>query len=264
MPQPPDWLERAARRRRRKPQSKPVPTPPPFKPSEVWTRSGVFTRSLSSFYGEKREAADAAGYEAVAIHVDRELAGANMLELRKLRSEFDRLGWAVCGWATYGEKPGDPDPRDHGGLHASIALSLGLDGFWANGEAWAEGTQNMWKTAAWMAGWREYLASRDTGLIPVGLSCLSSTTHLWAREMDYKPFLDYPGAIISPQVYSASHPDYTVVAMKQTFQVAKVPLARVVPTFDVIEKKEMPTYPKTRPRWLWTGEDCRVSRFALT
>lgn len=238
-----------------------IPQPKPtFKPSEVWTRSGVFTRSLSSFYGEKREAADAAGYEAVAIHCDGPLGEANIREAEQLAGEFKRLGWAVVGWATYGQ--GAEQPSDEGRRHASLTFTHGWAGFIPNGEAWAEGAE-AWKTAAWMKGWLEVCVMRGV-FPPLMLSCLSSTTNLWAREMDYGPFLNYPGAMISPQVYAASDPGYTLANMKQTFQVAKVPLDRLVPTFDVIGAKDMPVYPRVRPRWLWTGEDTRTSRFAQT
>lgn len=255
---PPDWPERAAARRKEVFQPKPAEV---FKPSEVWTRSGVFTRSLSSFYGEKREAADRAGYDAVAVHVDGDLAPANMEELYKLRGEFARLGWKVVGWAVYGYGP--EDPVAEGYRHASIVDRHGLDGFMPNGESWAEFDQKF-KSALWMQGWKRYWQEKGQPLPPVMVSCLSSTTGLFPREFDYKPFLDYPGAMISPQVYSASHAAYTYSAMLQSMQAAGVSKSRLIPTWDVIEAQPMPDYPKVLPRWLYTGDDCRPSRFAQT
>lgn len=225
--------------------------------SPVWRSSGIFTRSLSSFDGERREAAHRAGFRAVAVHLaNTDQTGANAAELELLLPEYRRRGWSVVGWGTFGQ---GTDPALDGRQAAYLSDAFRLDGWIANGEAWCEGAANYWKPSAFMAGWR----SRD-GSRPLMLSCLSSVTGMFARSMDYSPFLGWAGAAISPECYCASNPLYTLPAMRSTFSRAKVPLERVIPTCNIRKDRSMPTrYTRWRgPRWLWTGEDTLPEQYA--
>ena len=63
--------------------------PSPSSPlADIWQADGVFTRSLSSFHGEKRKAARAAGFKVIYVQLDHtDLAGANRNEMRLLAGE---------------------------------------------------------------------------------------------------------------------------------------------------------------------------------
>lgn len=226
--------------------------------SPPWRRSGVFTRSLSSFTGDKRLAADQAGFKAVAIQLTNipalQLAD-NLRELSLLRGEFRARGWMVVGWGTYGQNTA---AYSDGMVAAQMVKAQALDGWIPNGETWAE-APNEGKSAQFMLGWNEMKGSG-----PMMLSCLSSVTANYGRTMDYRPFLLVPGCAISPQCYSASDPAYTLPAMRASFAKTIVPSNRVMPTCNVVNGKPIPTRYKrwVGPRWLWTGEDTPVTGFA--
>ncbi len=222
---------------------------------------GVFTRSLSSYGGDRRSAADAVGYKAVAIQlVNTPQAAANVAELARCRNEFRARGWLVGGWGTFGQDTTEvtEEGRDARNLFESLTLD-----FWSpDGEAWVEGTANKWKSQAWMDGWMNGRSTHP----PLLLSCLSSTTPNYPRDMDYKPWLTYPDCAISPQVYTASDPAYTMTNMVGTMRKAGVPRAVEIPTFNVVKGQPVPVQYAIwrRLRWLYAGEDCLPGQFAKT
>ena len=225
--------------------------------SPCWRPSGVFTRNLSSFTGTKRDAAHDAGFRAVAVQLDNTTpvqALANRAELDDLYPLFGARGWVVAGWGTAGQ---DTNAFEDGTRQRWIADSLNLPWI-VNIELWGEWPYRS-VTADWMRGW---LALGPTTR-PVMLSCLSSVTPHYARDMDYRPFVDYPGCSISPQVYCASDPNYTLPAMWGSFQKSIVPANRIMPTCNVEAGKPVPPrYKNWRgPRYLWTGEDCQPEDF---
>src|SRR4029453_6561246 len=147
----------------------------------------------SSFHGEKRKAARAAGFKVIYVQLDHtDLATANRNEMRLLDGERAATGWARwVGWATYGQ---DTDAEQDGQRAASTAAELGLAGWKANGEAWAEGA-DAGKTGAFLAGWK-----RGGAPCPLGWSVLSSDTSNFARSYDYATALGAQGADIDIQV----------------------------------------------------------------
>ena len=197
-----------------------------------WVQSGVFTRSLSSFTSDKRDAADAAGFRAVAVQLDNCAdASANRAELAAMRPELARRHWTAVGWATAGQ---GTDPRADGITQRAIAEQLDLPWI-VNIEAWGEGVARE-ATRLWMSGW----LINHVGTRPVMLSCLSSVTANYARDMDFSPFVGYPLAAISPQVYCASNPLYTLPAMRGSFAKAPVPRDRIMPTCNVVKGQIVP------------------------
>lgn len=224
----------------------------------VWQRSGVFTRSLSSWDGTRRDAAGKVGFNCVSVQLaNTELAPSNEAELQRLKPEFQRRGWPITGWATFGQ---GTDPFADGQTAANRAIALLLAGWIANGELWAE-KENAWKSQRFVEGWRSGCGARH---IPLMLSCLSSVTGAWARSFDYSPFLAYSGCAVSPQVYCASNALYTLPAMRMSFGHA-MSTDFLIPTLNVEKGKPVPTrYKRWRgPRWLWTGEDCEPSQYPL-
>lgn len=223
----------------------------------VWGRCGVFTRSLSSFGGPARDAADAAGFKAVAVQLDNTpLAQANIDELLRLRPEFTRKGWKVVGWATAGQLPVSVQPSDvvnEGIRQRALWRKYALDGWITNIETWGEGLRK-WVSAAWMQGFMLNTIGTPPALM---LSCLSSVTNNYGRDMDYTPFVDYAKCSISPQCYSASDPAYTLTAMRASFAKTSVPRDRIAPTCNVVKGQPIPTrYKRWRGcRWLYTGDD---------
>lgn len=226
------------------------------KVSSVWGRCGVFTRDLSNFSGLGRDAADRVGFKAVAVMLDGTAnVDGNVKELLALRPEFNRKGWKVVGWATAGQGTPALDAAQvtaQGVKHRQLLRTYALDGWICNIESWGEGTR-AWVSAAWMQGWMQGQSDQP----PLMLSCLSSTTSNFGRSMDYLPFVTYPKCAISPQVYSASNPDHTLISMRGSFSLTTVPLDRIGPTCNVVKGKPVPTRYKRwqRTRWLWTGED---------
>jgi hypothetical protein len=241
--------------------TKPTPTVTPRYASSVcpvWALSGVFTRSLSSFTHEKRVAAFQAGFRAIAVQLDNTpMAGANFRELTNTIDGMRRDGWSPVGWATAGQ---NTSAYEDGKRQAALSRTFNIP--WVvNIELWGEGP-NARVTSEWMRGWLGGLVPGN--MMPVMLSCLSSVTASFARSMDYQPFVDYPKCAISPQVYCASQPLYTLPAMRGSFAKSVVPADRIMPTCNVEPGKPVP--PRYRnwrgPRWLWTGEDCQPGDFA--
>lgn len=228
------------------------PGPPPPTVDPLWQRDLVFTRTLSNFTGVLRDPARDAGFSVVVVQLDHTAyADANRAELASIGPGLRARGWKLAGWATYGYLS---DPRADGVRHAQICRDLRLDGWVANGEAWAEGAQ-AWTTAAYLEGWR--LAG---GQVPLAVSCLSSTTPLYARAFDYRSWLAVPGAAIMPQVYGATDPGYTVANCLATMTRGGVPRDRLALTFDVVAGQgPFGDYARwTGPRSIYTGDDSRA------
>lgn len=233
------------------------PGPAPATLDPLWQRDLVFTRTLSSFHGQLRDAARAAGFSVVLVQLDHTpYADANRAELSAIGSGLRAQGWKLAGWATYGyeDETVSHDPRADGARHAALRRELQLDGWVANGELWAE-TGRAWKTAAYLDGWR---LGGGTG--PLAVSCLSSTVSGWARAFDYASWLAVPGAAVMPQVYGASDAGYTVANCLDTLRRGGVPTDRLALTFDVIAGvgpfPDYRTWPG--PRSVWTGDDSTV------
>ncbi len=227
------------------------PAPPSGGLAPLWRRDVVFTRSLSSFYGDLRDAALDAGFTVVAVHLDgTPYADANIAELRAIGVGLRSRGWGLVGWATYGQ--GGRGAVADGHVHARIRHELGLDGWIANGEDWAEGP-HIGRSREYLEGWRSYGAPPA----PLAVSCLSSTTAQWAREFDYGAWLAVPGAAIMPQVYQASDQAYTIDNMLGAMARASVPRTRLAPTFNVIDGAgPFAQYNRwAGPRSIWTGDD---------
>lgn len=234
--------------------------PSPSSPlASIWQADGVFTRSLSSFFGEKRKAARAAGFKVMYVHLDHtDLSTANRNEMGLLDAERRATGWlGWVGWATYGQ---GTDAEQDGLRAASTAAELGLAGWKANGEAWAEGADSG-KTGAFLAAWK-----RAGAPCPLGWSVLSSDTSSFARSFDYVAALSAEGADIDLQVYGATNANYTVEAGLGMLRKATVPVGRTAMTFDVKAGSgdgpfgDYRTWPG--PRRLWTGDDATADTFS--
>jgi hypothetical protein len=236
------------------PPPDPPPTPPVGALSPVWRRDAVYCIGLSSFDGSKRGPAKIAGFTAVYVQLLHGMAGsfdANADEI----AVFRREGWTVCGWGTYGQ---GSDPENDGRRSAEIVRQLGLAGWKANGEAWAEGADS-WKTQAFVDGWK---AGGAPG--PLGWSVLSSDTANFAREYAYGAAMAVEGSDIDIQVYGSTYPTYTVGAGLGMLEKAKVPPARTTMTFDVNAEGIGPfadyrTW--SGPRRIWTGDAARPVTF---
>lgn len=229
------------------------PGPPPPNIDPLWQRDLVFSRTLSNFTGVLRDAAKAAGFSVIVVQLDHTAyADANRAELASIGPGLQAQGWKIAGWSTYGYLS---DPRADGVRHATIARELALDGWVANGEAWCEGAES-WKTSAYLEGWR-----LGAGHGPLAVSCLSSTTPLYAREFDYQSWLAVAGAAVMPQVYGASDPGYTVGNCLATMVRGGVPADRLALTFNVVDGiGPFDEYKKwTGPRSVYTGDDSAVA-----
>lgn len=221
----------------------------------VWRSSGVFTRSLSSFTHDKRLAAYKAGFRAIAVQLHNSTtAAANWIELEHTIETMRREGWQPVGWATAGQ---GTDPYMDGLEQASIARRFMIPWI-VNIEAWGEGIYKA-VSPQWMRGWD----TAPSAALPIMLSCLSSVTANYGRDMDFMPFVSRMGVAISPQVYCASQPLYTLPAMRASFKKTIVPAKRLMPTCNVVAGQPVPArYANWRgPRWLWTGEDCQPADF---
>lgn len=235
----------------------PAGTPPPLPQSAIdpmWSRDGVFVRSLSSFTGVLRDAARNAGFTAIYVQLDHSAdVDGNLNELAAIGATLRAQGWKLAGWSTYGQ---GTDPNQDGHRHALIRRQLDqqLDGWVANGESWAEDA-GYGKTAAWLEGWRD-----AGGFGPLAVSCLSSDNPNFARHFDYPSWLAVAGAAVMPQVYGASHPAYTVTNAVSTMANGGVARNRLALTFDVIGGAgpfaDYRTWPG--PRSVWTGDDSTV------
>lgn len=228
-------------------------TPPTPTLAEVWRRDGVFVRVLSNFHGDLRQAARAARFSWLAIQLDHSpYAAANEQELAAIGTALRGQGWTLTGWGTAGQ---GTDPADDARRHATIVRKLGLAGWIANLELWAEAT-DIWKTGSYLRAWN------DTGApCPLAVSCMSSTTPNWARNFDYPSWLAQPGAAVMPQVYGASNPAYTVANGVATMGKGGVPTDRLALTFDIIAGQgpfaDYSTWPG--PRSVYAGEDTTVA-----
>jgi len=237
----------------------PAGTPPPIPVSAIdalWARDGVFVRSLSSFHGDLRDAARAAGFSAIYVQLDHSAdVDGNRNELALIGDDLKAKGWKIAGWSTYGQ---GTDAKADGQRHAAIRRELGLSGWVANGEAWAEAAGYS-KTAEWLDGWRA-----GGGAGPIAVSCLSSDNPNFARGFDYPSWLQIPGVAIMPQVYGASAPAYTVTNAVATMQNGGVPRNRLALTFDVIAGAGPFANYRTwaGPRSIWTGDDSTAATWS--
>jgi len=240
------------------PAGVPVPPPPPGPGlAAVWMLDAAFTNGgLSNFAGAARQRAWDTGWRAVYIqltHIAQAQIDANITEMRLPQW----AGWTKVGWGTYGQ---GSDPEQDGRTAAAAVQQLGLAGWKANGEAWAE-SQYAWKTAAFVKGWVEGGAPG-----PLGWSVLSSDTANFAREFDYNTALAVAGADIDLQVYGATVPTYTVGAGLGMLSkvVPPVPVGRTTMTFDVNGDGTGP-FPDYRswagPRRLWNVGNATVATF---
>lgn len=228
-----------------------APPAPTAAVDPLWTRDGVFVRSLSSFHGPLRDAARQAGFSVLCVQLDHSQdVDGNRNELSLIGPQLRSQGWTIAGWSTYGQ---GVDPLVDGGRHAAIRreLDMHLDGWVANGESWAEGADSF-KTKAWLDGWRQ-----AGGFGPVAVSCLSSDNPNFARAFDYQSWLQVPGVAVMPQVYGASYPAYTVNNCLATMANGGVPRNRLALTFNVVEGAgPFADYRKwTGPRSVYAGED---------
>lgn len=243
------------------PPDPPPPDPPPVSALDpLWRRDAVFCIGLSSFSGTKRVAAKVAGFTAVYVQLLHGTPGSYDLNVAEIEV-FRREGWIVAGWGTYGQ---GSDPETDGRRAAEIVRQLGLAGWKANGEAWAEdapggGPQNAWKTEAFLDGWRA-----GGSPAPLGWSVLSSDTANFARGFAYPVALSVPGADIDIQVYGSTVPTYTVAAGLGMLAKANVPVARTSMTFDVNAEGVGPFADYRTwggPRRVWTGDAARPATF---
>jgi hypothetical protein len=231
------------------------PVPPSTAVAAVWRRDAAFSNGgLSNFAGAARDRALQLGWTAVYIqlmHISQEQIDANISEMQ--RSNWN--AWTKVGWSTYGQ---GTDPEQDGRQAAALSRQLGLAGWKANGEAWAE-QQYAWKTSAFLKGWVEGGAP-----CPLGWSVLSSDTAGFAREYDYPTALSVAGADIDIQVYGATVPTYTVGAGLGMLSKAKVPASRTTMSFDCTDTGTGPfgdyrTW--SGPRRLWNCGNATVATF---
>jgi hypothetical protein len=221
----------------------------------VWKLDAAFSNGgLSNFSGPPRDRALALGWKAVYIqlmHIAQSQIDANIEEMQ--RANWN--AWTKVGWSTYGQ---GTDPEADGKSAAALCKQLGLAGWKANGEAWAE-QQYAWKTAAFLKGWVEGGAP-----CPLGWSVLSSDTANFAREFDYATAMSVAGADIDIQVYGATVPTYTVGAGLGMLAKAKVPVSRTTMSFDCTDTGIGP-FPDYRtwagPRRLWNVGNATVQTF---
>lgn len=242
-PRPSSKLGRAAWELYLRQPPPPVPSPSPL--AAVWRADGIYTTALGNFDGLRRNPAKQAGFTVVNVQLLHAVYGAaNESHIPIFRQE----GWTVCGWGTFGQ---GSDPTQDGQDAAAVCKRLGLAGWKANGETWAE-WDNSWKTQAFLNGWNAGGAP-----CPLGWSVLSSDTANYARAFAYDVALSSPGADIDIQVYGATHATYTVGAGLGMLDKAGVPVSRTTMTFDITQDGTGPfddyrTWPG--PRRVWVGE----------
>ncbi len=240
------------------PSGVPVPPPPPGAGlAAVWKLDAAFGNGgLSNFNGAPRDRAWATGWRAVYIqlaNIAQDQIDANVQEMQ--RAAWSQ--WTKVGWSTYGQ---GTDPEQDGKNAAALCKQLGLAGWKANGEAWAE-AQYSWKTSAFIKGWTEGGAP-----CPLGWSVLSSDTAGFARSFDYNSALTVAGADIDLQVYGATVPTYTVGAGLGMLSkaVPPVPVGRTAMSFDCTDTGTGP-FPDYRswagPRRLWNVGNATVATF---
>lgn len=224
----------------------------------LWKRDVVFTRTLSNFSGDERDAALAHGWTVIANQVmHTPYVDANLAEEASIRPGLQARGWAWVGWATYGQ---GSDPHNDGETAAYICRRQGYAGWIANGEAWAE-YDGWWKSSAFISAWNAAGAP-----CPLAVSCLASDTGNFARAFDFDSWLAVPGCAIMPQVYGYPNPNYTVGAELASLQHTNVPTARLNLTFSVEPNTGLGPFGDYNtwagPRGLWTGDDSSQATFA--
>jgi hypothetical protein len=221
----------------------------------VWKLDAAFGNGgLSNFSGAPRQRAWDTGWRAVYIqlmHIAQDQIDANIAEMQRATWS----PWTKVGWATYGQ---GTDPNQDGKAAAALCKQLGLAGWKANGEAWAEGTLS-WKTSAFLQGWVAGGAP-----CPLGWSVLSSDTANFARDWDYLTGLSVAGADIDIQVYGATVPTYTVGAGFGMLARVPVPVSRTAMSFDVTNAGVGPFNDYRTwagPRRLWNVGNATVETF---
>jgi hypothetical protein len=173
------------------------------RPAALWQLDGVFCVGLSAFHGELRAAARAQGFSWLApILLHDPAAEPNQQELAAHAETFRAEGWSLCGWGTFAQAD---TPENDARAAADLVTALGLDGWIANGEAWAEGALRD-RSSRFVAAWRQTGCAK-----PLALSCLSSDTANFPRDFDYAAWVGI-GAAVMPQVYGNEHPGLTVGA----------------------------------------------------
>lgn len=203
--------------------------------SALWRRGIVYSAGLSAFHGGLRQAARAQGFSVVMPNLLHDpSAGPSERELVKLTPELRANGWKLAGWGTYGQ---GTDPVKDARAAATIVERVGLDGWTANGELWAETvTGGFWKTDAFLDEW-DRLLGRD---VPLAISCLSSDTATYPRLFDWQAVLQRPGVSIQPQVYGNVDRGYTVAAALGMLARAGVPRERVNLTLGTYHSHGLP------------------------
>jgi hypothetical protein len=229
------------------------PAPPASDVAPVWRRDAVMVAGgLSNFNSEPRAEALALGWSVVEVQLlHTAYVAANEAEMKL--SQWN--AFTKVGWGTYGQ---DTDAHQDGKDAAAACRSLGLAGWKANGELWAEGA-GIAKTNEFIRGWVEGGAP-----CPLGWSVLSSDTANFPRPFDYGAALGVAGADIDIQVYGAAYSLYTVAAGLGMLQKARVPVSRTTMTFDVNGDGNGPFADYRTwagPRRLYTQGDANVNTF---
>jgi len=180
-----------------------------------------------------RSQARAAGFKWLApILTHNPAAQGNINDIRLNKATYENEGWVVCGWGTYGQSASpEQDARDA----VALVQSLGLAGWIANGEAWAEGANRSY-SQLFINEWNK---AHLTAALAV--SCLSSDTANFARDFDYQAWLTI-GSVIMPQVYGNEHATLTVDACLGMMTTASVPQRCLNLTFGTYAVGNPPTW----------------------
>lgn len=219
-------------------------------PAALWQQDGVFCVGLSSFHGELRAAARAQGFSWLApILLHDPTAEPNRQELVATAAALRGEGWSLCGWGTFGQAD---TPENDARAAAELVAALALDGWIANGEAWAEGEHRDF-SKRFLAAWRESGCKQ-----PLSVSCLSSDTANFPRDFGYDAWVGI-GACVMPQVYGNDNPGFTVAACLGNLKTGGiVPRSLLSLTFGTYGDRPVPhadyaTWPG--PRTVYTGEN---------
>jgi hypothetical protein len=219
-------------------------------PAALWQQDGVFCVGLSAFHGELRAAARAQGFSWLApILTHDPAAEPNRAELTANMAALRGEGWSICGWGTFAQ---DGTAEDDARAAATLVTSLGLDGWIANGEAWAE-KELIDRSRRFIDAWHETGCEK-----PLAVSCLSSDTADFAREFDYASWVAIK-ACVMPQVYGNEHPGLTVAACLGNLKTGGVvPRSLLNLTFGTFGDHPVPyadyvTWPG--PRTIYVGEN---------
>lgn len=226
-------------------------------PAALWQQDGIFCVGLSAFHGELRGAARAQGFTWVAsILLHDPAADGNRAELTAHAATFRAEGWSLCGWATFGQAD---TPENDARAAAELVATLGLDGWIANGEAWAEREQRD-RSSRFIATWQETGCDK-----PLAVSCLSSDTANFPRDFDYAAWLAI-GAAVMPQVYGNENAGFTVGACLANLKTGGVvPTSHLNLTFGTYGERPVPYADYTTwqgPRTVYTGGEHAARRLA--